>query len=91
MTTEVSPETVEHVAALARIELTDDELERYAAEFETILEHFETLDAVPDVETDAPLTNVLRPDRPEPGLERTRALENAPETEDGHFRGPNVS
>ena len=87
----VSPETVRHVAALARIDLADEEVDRFAGQFGDILTYFETLDEVPEVERDARLANVMRPDDPRETLERDRALENAPETEEGRFKGPNVS
>lgn len=87
----VSPETVRHVAALARVDLDDDEVDRFADQFADILSYFETLDEVPDVDREADLANVMRPDERRPSLDRDRALENAPETEDGYFKGPNVS
>lgn len=87
----VSPDEVRHVANLARIELGDDEVDRFTAQFEDILEAFEALDEVPSVERDAELTNVLRPDETRDSLSRDEALRNAPETEDGRFKGPNVS
>lgn len=91
MSDKVSPETVRHVAELARIDLTDDELQRHADEFATILDHFETLDDVPAVDESAELVNVLRPDEADAGLDRADALENAAETEDDFFTGPPVS
>jgi aspartyl/glutamyl-tRNA(Asn/Gln) amidotransferase C subunit len=51
--TGVDAAEVEHIAALARIDLDDAEIERFVAEFETILGYFEQLDAVPEVPTDA--------------------------------------
>lgn len=87
----VSPDEVRHIATLARIDLGDDEVERFTAQFEDILEAFEALDEVPSVERDAELTNVLRPDETRDSLSRDDVLRNAPETEDGRFKGPNVS
>ena len=87
----VSPETVRHVAALARIDLDDEEVDRFAEQFADILAYFETLDEVPAVDREAELANVLRPDEPRETLDRDRILENAPESEDGYFKGPNVS
>lgn len=87
----VDPETVEHVASLARIDLDDSEMERFADQFADILDHFETLDAVPDMDVEPDLTNVFRPDEEEACLDREDALGNAPETEDGKFKGPRVS
>ena len=87
----VDPGTVEHVAGLARVDLEPGERERFAEQFEDILAYFETLDAVPEVERDPDLTNVMRPDEVAESLDREEALRNAPETEDGQFKGPRVS
>lgn len=87
----VSPAEVRHVADLARIDLGDDEVEEFAAQFAEILEAFETLDEVPEVDREADLENVLRADEAHESLGREAALRNAPETEDGYFKGPRVS
>ncbi|WP_114575605.1 Asp-tRNA(Asn)/Glu-tRNA(Gln) amidotransferase subunit GatC [Saliphagus sp. LR7] len=87
----VSPEEVRHVAELARIDLAEDEVEAFTGQFGEILAAFETLDEVPEVDREADLANVMRPDESRDPLERERALENAPETEEGYFKGPNVS
>ncbi|QLK25985.1 Asp-tRNA(Asn)/Glu-tRNA(Gln) amidotransferase subunit GatC [Natrinema zhouii] len=87
----VSAEEVRHVAELARIDLDDDEVDRFAEQFADILEYFETLDEVPEVNRDAELANVMRPDEERASLEHEEALRNASETEDGYFKGPNVS
>ena len=86
----VDPEAVRHVAELARIDLDEDDVDRFAAQFAEILAHFESLDAVPEVEADAELVNVLRADEVREGLTQAEALSNAPETEDGYFKGPRV-
>lgn len=87
----VTPEDVRHVASLARVDLADDEIEQFTGQFADILEYFETLDEVPSVDQDAELTNVMESDEVRESLDRESALENAPETEDGYFKGPNVS
>ncbi|WP_306058022.1 Asp-tRNA(Asn)/Glu-tRNA(Gln) amidotransferase subunit GatC [Natronococcus wangiae] len=87
----VSPEEVRHVAELARVDLADDEVDQFTRQFADILEYFETLDEVPEVDRGADLTNVMRPDEERDSLDRAEALRNAPETEDGYFKGPNVS
>lgn len=87
----VDPEAVRHVADLARVDLTDDEVETFTGQFADILEYFETLDEVPDVEDETDLVNVMRPDEVRESLDQEAALENAPETEDGRFKGPRVS
>lgn len=88
--TPVDAATVEHVAAMARVDLTDAEVERFAAEFADVLEYFAALDGVPSIDDEPELTNVLRPDAVRDSLDREAALRNAPETEDGHVKGPHV-
>lgn len=87
----VDDEEVRHVAKLARIDLDDEEVERFTGQFAEILDHFEALDDVPEVDPDPELANVMRPDEVEAGLTQAEALRNAPETEDGYFKGPSVS
>ena len=86
----VPPEDVRHVADLARVDLDDEEVERFAAQFAAVLDRFEALDEVPAVESEPDLVNVMRPDEERECLSREEALRNAPETEDGYFKGPRV-
>ncbi|PSQ57414.1 Asp-tRNA(Asn)/Glu-tRNA(Gln) amidotransferase GatCAB subunit C [Halobacteriales archaeon SW_8_68_21] len=90
-TAAVDAEKVRHVAELARVRLADDEVDEFAAQFGDILEYFEALDEVPEIEREEELVNVMRPDEIEDGLSQTEALANAEETEDGFFVGPKVS
>jgi aspartyl-tRNA(Asn)/glutamyl-tRNA(Gln) amidotransferase subunit C len=85
-----SESDVRHVADLARIDLTESEVERFAEQFERILEHFEALEEVPEVEREPELVNVMRADEERESLSQEDALANAPETEDGKFKGPRV-
>ncbi|MFO7925487.1 MAG: Asp-tRNA(Asn)/Glu-tRNA(Gln) amidotransferase subunit GatC [Halobacteriota archaeon] len=87
----VDDEEVRHVAQLARVDLDEAEVERFTDQFAEILEYFEALDSVPETEPEPELANVMRPDEVESGLTQEEALRNAPETEDGYFRGPKVS
>lgn len=89
--TPVDTEEVEHIAELARIDLDAEERELFTEQFADILSYFETLDEVPEVDRQPELTNVMRADEVEECLDRDEALSNAPETEDGHFKGPRVS
>ena len=82
---------VEHVASLARVDLDEGDAERFVEQFADILEAFDALDEVPAVDRDADLTNVMRPDEERDCLSQEEALANAPESEDGFFKGPNVS
>ena len=87
----VDDEEVRHVASLARVDLDDEEIELFVEQFGDILEYFEALDDVPEVEREAELANVMRPDEVQESLSQEEALANAPETEDGYFKGPKVS
>jgi aspartyl-tRNA(Asn)/glutamyl-tRNA(Gln) amidotransferase subunit C len=89
--TPAGPDTVRHVAELARVDLDDDEADQFAEQFADILDYFETLDEVPEVDRDADLVNVMRPDEEREGLTQDEALSNAEGSEDGYFKGPNVS
>lgn len=91
MSDPVDEAEIQHVAELARIDLADDEVDRFAEQFVDILDHFETLDEVPRNDAAPDLVNVLRPDEVKESLSQEEALENAPETEDGYFKGPRVS
>lgn len=87
----VTTDDVEHVASLARVALEVGEAEEFAEQFSEVLGYFDTLDEVPEVDRDAELVNVLRKDEVEDGLSQEDALANAPESEDGKFKGPRVS
>jgi aspartyl-tRNA(Asn)/glutamyl-tRNA(Gln) amidotransferase subunit C len=85
----IDREQVLHVARLARLQLTDDEVQRMAGELSSILDHIETisgldLEGVPPTSHVVEVSNALRPDVPRPCLDREVALSQAPaRTEDG--------
>ncbi len=86
---------VEHVARLARLALTDDELDALTPELGAILEHAAQVSALDTagVEPTAhplPLVNVFRPDVTRPSLDRDEVLACAPAAEDGRFRVPRI-
>jgi len=87
----VDPEEVRHVADLARVDLADDEIERFTEQLGDILDAFEALDDVPETERDTELSNVMRPDETRESLSQEEALRNASDTEEGQFKGPKVS
>ncbi|WP_299262183.1 Asp-tRNA(Asn)/Glu-tRNA(Gln) amidotransferase subunit GatC [Halorientalis sp.] len=87
----VEPEDVRHVASLARVDLDDEEVDRFVEQFADILDYFETLDEVPEVDSETDLANVMRADEVRDSLDQDEALRNAPEDEDGFFKGPKVS
>ena len=89
----IDRDQVLHVAKLARLRLTEEELERMSGELSTILEAIEQigeldLDGVQPTSHVIDLENVLRPDEPRPSLPRELALENAPDAPDEGFRVP---
>ena len=91
----ISRADVAHVARLARLELTEEELERFTGQLAAVLEHaadVESLDTagVPPTAHPLPLQNVLRADEPVPSLDRDEVLAMAPEAEDGRFRVPRI-
>src|ERR687894_529579 len=82
-----------HVARLARLELTDDEVGRISAELSNVLGYIEKineleLDGVPPTTHVVEVSNALRPDVVEPSLPREVALANAPAVADGGFLVP---
>jgi aspartyl-tRNA(Asn)/glutamyl-tRNA(Gln) amidotransferase subunit C len=89
----IEREQVLHVARLARLRLTDNEVDRMAGEMSKILEHVEKMNEL-DLEGVEPtshvveLQNVLREDVPRDSLPRERALEQAPDAAQGGFRVP---
>ncbi len=86
---------VEHVARLARLALTDAELEKMRAQLNGILAYIEKLDALPTEGVEptshaVPMLNVMRDDTPGPCLSREDALANAPDRAGEFFRVPRI-
>lgn len=93
MSGEISRDEVAHVASLARLSITDDELTTFTDQLCVVLETAAQLNALDldDVEPMAqpyPLANVLRTDEIVPSLDRDEVLSQAPAAEDGRFRVP---
>jgi aspartyl-tRNA(Asn)/glutamyl-tRNA(Gln) amidotransferase subunit C len=89
----IDRDQVLHVAKLARLRLSDEEVERMASELSGILEHVEHISelALDDVEPTShviALENVFRPDEPRPSWDRDEVLESAPDPASGAFRVP---
>jgi aspartyl-tRNA(Asn)/glutamyl-tRNA(Gln) amidotransferase subunit C len=89
----IDREQVLHVARLARLELSEDEVGRMTTEMSKILGHIEKiaeldLEGVPPTSHVVEVTGALRPDEPRPCLPREVALANAPDVADGGFRVP---
>jgi aspartyl-tRNA(Asn)/glutamyl-tRNA(Gln) amidotransferase subunit C len=95
MSTRIDQDQVRHVARLARLELTPEEVERFARELSDILDYVAQLegldtDAIEPTSHAVELRNVLRSDEPGGSLEPSAALRNAPSREQGFFQVPKV-
>jgi len=91
----ISADDAAHVALLARLALTGDELARYTEQLAGVLDHFADIDAlaldgVEPMNQPYPLTNVLREDIVGDCLDRDEVLAQAPAAEDGRFRVPPI-
>jgi len=87
--------TVRHVAQLARLRISDEEVARFAEQLSSILTYVEQLNEldtrdVPPTAHPLPVTNVMRDDAVRPCWEPDTALRNAPQSQDGFFRVPKV-
>ena len=95
MAAALSRDDVVHVAALARLDLTDDEVDRFTEQLAAVLEHAGQIRAL-DTDGVAPtahpleLVNVLRDDVVTAGLDRQEVLAMAPAAEDHRFRVPRI-
>jgi aspartyl-tRNA(Asn)/glutamyl-tRNA(Gln) amidotransferase subunit C len=86
---------VAHVAALARLALTEDELDHFTEQLAQVLDHAEDVASLDlaGVATTAhalAVTNVVREDEPVPSLDRDEVLAAAPDVEDHRFRVPPI-
>lgn len=91
----LSREEVAHVAKLARLQLSDDQLDTFTPQLAAILEHAADVEAldltdVPPTSHPYPLVNVMRPDVARQAGIRDAVLAEAPSVEDGMFRVPPV-
>lgn len=89
----VNEDLIKHVAELARINLTKDEITEFTPQLKEVLEHFEKIQQV-DTEDIEPsfqpirMRDALREDKIEPSIPQEEALRNAQHKKDGFFRGP---
>jgi len=87
----LTTDEVRHVAELAKLALTEEEVTEYTEQLSVILDY---VDQLRDVDTSdvpptpyvLPLQNVMRADEPAPSLTNEEALANAPDSDDGFFR-----
>ena len=92
---QISRDEVAHLARLARLALTEDELDSFAGQLDAIIGHvsqIQTVDVTGVEATDNPLkdVNVFRPDVVEPCLTQEQALAEAPKAVDGRFAVPRI-
>jgi aspartyl-tRNA(Asn)/glutamyl-tRNA(Gln) amidotransferase subunit C len=91
----ITRDDVAHVAALARLELTEEELDLFTGQLAQVLEHaadvasLDLAGVTPTAHAMA-VTNVLRPDEVRPCLDRAEVLAQAPSVEDDRFRVPRI-
>ncbi|MFS0732850.1 Asp-tRNA(Asn)/Glu-tRNA(Gln) amidotransferase subunit GatC [Microbacterium sp. 1P10UB] len=88
---EITPDLVRHLGVLARIQLSDEEVERLTGELDAIVGNIAKVSEVATPEVPAtshpvPLENVFRPDEVGETLTQAEALSNAPDQADGRFR-----
>ncbi len=91
----ITEDDVRHVARLARLDVTDDEVRMFAEQLEAVLDHAQDVEAldtadVPPTAHPLPLTNVLRDDVARPSLDRAEVLAAAPAAEDERFKVPRI-
>ena len=91
----LTKEEVEHIADLARLELTEEEKARYSQQLSAILDYaarLQELDTaeIPPTSSVLPARSVLRADEPRPCLSLEKLLSNAPQVEDRQFRVPPI-
>lgn len=93
--TRISEEQVRHVAHLARLAVTDEEVHLFTGQLDAIITFAEQLNEL-DTSNVKPtshvlnMTNVLRKDESAPGLDREDVLKNAPDHQDGQIRVPSI-
>ncbi|SFP32877.1 Asp-tRNA(Asn)/Glu-tRNA(Gln) amidotransferase subunit GatC [Salibacterium halotolerans] len=91
----ITKDQVKHVAHLARLSITEEEVDTFTEQLDNIIEFAEQLNEL-DTEDVEPTThvldihNVLRKDEQRPSLDREDALKNAPDQEDGQVKVPSV-
>jgi aspartyl-tRNA(Asn)/glutamyl-tRNA(Gln) amidotransferase subunit C len=91
----ISRGEVAHLARLARLTVTEQELDTFAGQLDVILQAVARVgevaaDDIPPTSHAVPLTNVLRDDQPVPGLAASDALAGAPDEARGRFRVPRI-
>jgi len=91
----IDKKTVEKVAKIARLELTEKEINKFSKDLSNITEAFKSLEKVDTIKVNPTfqpieMKNVFREDVVEEGLSQSEALSQTKEKEDGYFKGPKV-
>lgn len=91
----ITPEEVEHVANLARLEFNEEEIDQFTHQLGRILDYIGKLNEldtadVPPTSHVLPIHNVSKEDAVKPSYDRELVFATAPETEEGHFEVPKV-
>lgn len=91
----ISAEEIKKIALLSRLEIKDDQIESVGKQLNDILSYMDLMSQVDimDVKPTAhavSMSNVMRDDVPQPSLSNEKALQNAPEPENGYFKVPKV-
>ena len=87
--------SIDHLASLARLALTEEEKSLYGSQLENILQYMETLNELETSGIDptshvVSISNVMREDAVKPCLDRTDAMKNAPDRTDAFYRVPKI-
>lgn len=91
----LTKEEVAHIAQLARLALSEEEIETYRDQLSAILDHFTRLSELDTEEIEPtagvrPVETRLRPDEPRPGIGSEALKKNAPDWQDDQFRVPPI-
>ncbi|MGH3734603.1 MAG: Asp-tRNA(Asn)/Glu-tRNA(Gln) amidotransferase subunit GatC [Micromonosporaceae bacterium] len=91
----ISRDEVAHLARLARLAVTESELDTFAGQLDVILQSVARVgevaaDDIPPTSHSVPLTNVFRDDEPRPSLTPDAVLAGAPDADQGRFRVPRI-
>jgi len=91
MSVRLTQDEVRHVAELAKLRLSEAEIEQFAGQLSAILDYAQRLQevdtsSVPPTPYVLPLSSVMADDEPRPGLDNDAALANAPDSDQGFFR-----
>lgn len=92
----ITKDDVKHVAKLARLELTEEETEKYSEQLGNILKYVEQMNEVDTTDIEpmphaVPITNVMREDEVKYEQTKEELMKNAPYEEDGFFRVPKIN